>query len=295
MIRQVDSVSEIEAFADQEMIRRAPRFLPGALHRVVAAWLVLIALCTLASCGQKGNASGDDPALLVQRIEQHLSDAQRALARDPAVARAQVEAAVAQHATLAPRLPRSAAGATKAAESALVAAQSAAISQDELAMIQARADYQTALLWAGYLATLDAVRSGQGRAAATWLKLRAYRESTRFSPAATEATTAIEDLIGRRITPEHAAVIVQAELDGTYQALMIDAVEASATASFQGFRARAAEAATRAAGYSRILNAGFADPIAADRAFADLRAAVVAADWPAVQRARAAIASALSK
>jgi hypothetical protein len=162
-------------------------------------------------------------------------------------------------------------------------------------MIQARADYQTSLLWAGYLATLDAVRSGQGRAAATWLKLRAYRESTRFSPAATDATTAIEGLIAGRTTPEHAAAVVQAELDRTYQALMVDAVEASATASFQGFRARAAEAATRAAGYARILRVSFADPIAADRAFADLRAAVVAASWPAVQRARADIATVLSK
>ena len=293
MIFQSACASEIEVLAGQKATRPTPRFRLGTLYHLVAAWLILIALCALASCSQAGNPGGDDPALLVQRIEQHLSDAQRALARDPAAARAQVDAAVEHHATLAPRLPSTAADAASAAEAALVAAKSAATARDELAMIQARADYQTALLWAGYLATLDAVRSGHGRAAATWLKLRAYRESTRFSPAATDATTAIEDLIAGRTTPEHAAATVQAELDGTYQALMVDAVEASATASFQGFRARAAEAATRAAGDSRILRASFADPTAADRAFTDLRAAVVAADWPAVQRARAAIAIAL--
>jgi hypothetical protein len=263
------------------------------LRAVIVAWIVLIALGVLASCGQTSSSGDDDPALVVQRIEQRLSDAQRALARDPAAARAAVDAAVAQHATLAPRLPSSAVGAASAADAALAAAQSAATAHDELALIQARADYQTALLWAGYLATLDAARAGQGRAAATWLKLRAYRESTRFSPATSDATVAIEDLIAGRTTPARAAAVVQAELDGTYQALMVDAVEASATASFQGFRARAAEAATRAAGYSRILRASFADPTTADRAFADLRAAVIAADWPAVQRARAAIATAL--
>jgi hypothetical protein len=266
------------------------------LHTVIAACIVVTLLGALAGCGQEMSSSGgEDPALLTQRIEQRLSDAQRALARDPAAARAEVDAAVAQHATLAPNLPPAAASAASVANAALAAAQSAASARDELGLIQARADYQTALLWAGYLATLDAARSGQGRAAATWLKLRAYRQSSRFSPATSGATAAVEDLIAGRTTPERAAEVVREELDGAYQALMVEAVEASATASFQGYRARAAEAATRAAGYYRILRGHFANPPAGDRAFADLRAAVIAADWPAVQRARAAIAAALSR
>jgi hypothetical protein len=263
---------------------------------IIAVCITLILLATLTGCGRApGNSEGADPALLTQRIEQRLFEAQRALARDPAAARGEVDTAVAQHAALAPRLPASAASAASVASAALAAAQSAASEGDELGLIEARADYQTALLWAGYLATLDALRSGQGRAAATWLKLRAYPHSSRLSPAPSGATAAIEDLIGGRATPEHAAAVVQAELDGTYQALLVDAVEASATATFQGYRPRAAEAAARAAGYYRILRASFANPEAADQAFADLRAAVVAADWPAVQRARAAIASALSR
>jgi high-affinity iron transporter len=263
---------------------------------IIAVCITLTLLSTLAGCGQvAGSFEREDPALLTQRIEQRLFEAQRALARDPTAARAEIDAAVAQHAALVPRLPVSAANAASVASDALAAAQSAATGGDELGLIQARADYQTALLWAGYLATLDATRSGQGQAAATWLKLRAYRESTRLSPASSSATVAIEDLIAGRTTPEHAATIVQAELDGTYQALMVDAVEASATATFQGYRARAADSAARAAGYYRILRASFANPPAADRAFADLRAAVVAADWPAIQRARAAIAAALAQ
>jgi hypothetical protein len=274
-------------------VERIFQIQQGVLRTVGAAWIVLIALCALANCGQTRVSEGDDPALLAQRIEQHLFDAQRALARDPAAARAEVHAAVAQHAALAPRLPPSASSAASAASAALAAAQSATTARDDLALIQARADYQTALLWAGYLATLDATRSGQGRAAATWLKLRAYRHSSRLSPAASAATAAIEDLIAGRTTAGRAAAVVQEELDGTYQALMVDAVESSATAAFQGFRPRATEAAARAVGYYRILRDGFADPAAADRAFADLRTAVVAADWLAVQRARAAIAAAL--
>jgi hypothetical protein len=247
-------------------------------------------------CGRViNNSDGEDPALLTQRIEQRLFEAQRALARGPAAARAEVDAAVAQHAALAPRLPASAATAASVASEALTAAQSAATGGHELGLIQARADYQTALLWAGYLATLDALRSGQGRAAATWLKLRAYPHSSRLTPAPSGATAAIADLIGGRTTAEQAAVVVQEELDGTYQALLVDAVEASATATFQGYRPRAAEAAARAAGYYRILRASFANPETADRAFADLRAAVIAADWPAVQRARTAVAAALAQ
>jgi high-affinity iron transporter len=261
-----------------------------------ATCIALCLLSTLVGCGQvAGSSEGEDPALLTQRIEQRLFEAQRTLARDPAAARAEVDAAAAQHSTLVPRLPVSAASAASVASDALAAAQSAATGGDELGLIQARADYQTALLWAGYLATLDATRSGQGRAAATWLKLRAYRESTRLSPASSSATAAIEDLIAGRMTPEQAAVVVEEELDGTYQALMVDAVEASATAAFQGYRARAADSAARAAGYYRILRASFANQPAADRAFADLRAAVAAADWPAIQRARAAIAAALAQ
>jgi hypothetical protein len=263
---------------------------------IIAVCTASILLSLLAGCGQPASqAAGEDPALLAQRIEQRLSNAQRAITTDPAVARAEIDAAVSQHAALAPRLPAAAASAASVADAALAAAQSATTAHDELALIQARADYQTALLWAGYLAALDAARSGQGPAAAAWLKLRAYRPSSRRNPVASGATAAIEELMAGRTTPERAAAAVQAELDGTYQALMIEAVEASATAAFQGYRARAAEAATRAAGYYRILRHSFVDPLAADRAFADLRAAVVAADWPAVQRARAEIATALSR
>jgi hypothetical protein len=257
--------------------------------------MVVLVLSALARCGQPRISEGDDPALLAQRIEQRLSEAQRALTRDPAAARAAIDAAVTQHAALASRLPPSAIDAASAAAAALAAAQSAASAHDDLTLIQARADYQTALLWAGYLATLDATRTGQGRSAATWLKLRAYRQSTRLNPVASGATAAIEELIAGRTTAERAAAVVQEDLDGTYQALMIDAVESSATAAFQGFHARAIDAAARAAGYYRILRAGFADPSAGDRAFADLHAAVVAADWPAVQRARAAVAAALAQ
>jgi hypothetical protein len=267
-------------------------------HKDVAtALIVALALLALVSCGpaQPIPPAGEDPALLAQRIEQRLSEAQRTLARDPAAARAAVDAAIAQHALLAPRLPASAANAASAANMALAAAESAASAGDDLALIQARADYQTALLWVGYLATLDATRTGQGQDAATWLKLRAYRQSTRLNPAASAATTAVEELIARRTTATQATAAVQGDLDRTYQALMVEAVEASATAAFQGFHARAAEAATRSAGYYRILRASFADPSAGDRAFADLRAAVAGGDWPAVQRARAAIATVLAQ
>jgi hypothetical protein len=262
---------------------------------VVLAEIVLVAIALFPRAAQ-----GDEPALLAQRVEQHLFSAQRSLSSDPAAAHAEVGAAAAQHAALASRLPASAYRATQVAQSALAAAQAAADTPNELAMAQARADYQTALLWAGYLAT-EAVLDSHGSAssAAVWLKLRSYKPSARYNIASSQATLAVEDLGAGRIQPDAALAIVRRDLDDTYRSLLADALEDCASAAERQFGVRAAEAAALSAGYYRILRAGFAAQAgagraaAADRAIADLRAAAAAADWPAVAQARAAVAAAI--
>jgi hypothetical protein len=79
------------------------------------------------------------------------------------------------------------------------------------------------------------------------------------------------------------------------RALLVDALDTSASAAGQHFGVRAAEAAALAAGYYRILRPGFAAQAGADRAAAAERAlsalrAAVSADWQAVPRTRAAAA-----
>jgi len=261
--------------------------------------IVLIELGILAISLRPSAPQGDEPALIVQRIQLSLFEAQQSLATDPAMARTAVDAATAQHRSLAMRLPSSANSAAQAANGALADARAAVDANDAVALIQARADYQTALVWAGYLATLESTRAGRGADATVWLKLRAYKPSSRLNPASSEATLAAADLASGRLTSAQATTAVRRDLDATYQVLLVDAVGTSVTMSFQGSRMRAVEAAVTAAGYYRILRAGFAAQSGAqraasvDQAFADLRAAVVQADWPAVQRAQAVIAQSL--
>jgi hypothetical protein len=261
--------------------------------------LALVELAVLFVVIRPGTKSDDDPALLAQRIQQQLFDAQLALARDPKAAQNSVGEATAQHAALAQRLPPSAFVAAQVASQALLAARSAAANPDELAMAQARADYQTALDWAGYLATLEAIRSGGVASAETWLKLRSYKPSTRFNVSSSRATLAVQELAAGRMSSELALGQVQRDLDDSYRALLADALESCSTAARQAFVVRATESATLASGYYRILRAGVvaqagaAQASAADSAFAGLRAAAIAADWPALERARSAIATAL--
>jgi hypothetical protein len=267
-------------------------------HKRAILLAVLVELVVLAIVVRPGGYRGDDPALATQRIQQQLFEAQQALAGAPASAEADVALALEQHATLAPLLPPSAYIATQAGGRALAQAQAAVAARDALALAQARADYQTALYWAGYLATLESIRSG-GTNTEAWLKLRAYKPGSRFSAAPSRATNAIQDLAAGRMPADATLVLVRYELEETYQVLFTDALEASASAAEREFGLRAAEEAALAAGYFRILRPSFVAQAgeqrasAADRALADLRAAAIQADWPSVVRARAAVAAAL--
>jgi high-affinity iron transporter len=269
-------------------------------HKRAILLVVLVELVAMAVVIRSSGHRGDDPALASQRIQQQLFEAQQALAGDPTTAEANVALAAAQHATLVPLLPPSAYVAAQAGGQALARARDAVAARDEPALAQARADYQTALYWAGYLATLESIRSG-GANAEVWLKLRAYKPSARFNAAPSGATSALQDLAAGRIPAEVARDLVRRELDETYQVLLTDALEASASAAQRRFGVRAAEEAALAAGYFRILRPGFVAQAgerratAADRALTDLRTAASQADWPSVVRARAAVAAALSE
>jgi hypothetical protein len=237
-----------------------------------------------------------EPALVAQRIQQRLFEAQQDLATDPAAAQAGVEEAVAQHAAaLAPQIPPAAAAAAQAAANALAQAQAAVIARDAPGLAAARADYKTALIWAGYLATIGATRSGSASSAGIWLKLRDYPPGSRFNPASSRATLAIQGLARGALTPAAATAAVKHELDAAYEALLQEALGATLSAAGQRFIQRAAESAALAAGYFRILQADFAARAgaeragAAGRAFAALRDAAAAGDWPGVQRALAAV------
>ena len=270
------------------------------LHSKQALLLVaLIDLLVLLLIIRPGTRQAEDPALLAQRIQQQLFDAQLALPRDPNAAQTSVQAATTQHAMLTQQLPPSAFVAAQVANQALARADSAASTRDEPPLAQARADYQTALDWAGSVATLESIRAGSADNAEIWLKLRSYKPSSRFNVASSSATQTIQEFAAGRVSSELALGTVQRELDTSYRTLLTDALEASSAAGKQGFVVRAAESATLAAGYYRILRADFLvqagedQANAADSAFVSLRNAANAGDWPALEHARAAIGASL--
>jgi high-affinity iron transporter len=260
-------------------------FVKLSLHRRALsryACVIAIALLFLISA-LPAAAQNDDPVLAAQQIQRQLFDAQRQLANDPTGAHAAIEAIRAQHtAQFAAQLPAEADDAAQAAEQALIDAQTAAKNGDAIALTQARADYRTALAWAGYTATLTSVQSGDAESAARWLKLREFKKSSRLNPPTASATRAVQMLAQGGLAPEQAATTIAADLDETYQTLMNGALQATIEATERQFQLRAAEEAALASGYFRILRSGFAErqgeasAAAVEQAFAALRTATAA-------------------
>jgi high-affinity iron transporter len=216
-------------------------------------------------------AAAPPPWQSAERIQAALFDAQTALLLDGSdtasgVAERRVRAAArALRGPLAAGLrsagAREAASATgrsrlgpgREARSALRGASAAVLARDDIALAAARGRLRAALMRGSYAVTLVAVRHGDSRTAARWLLLREFRKATRFTRPGADATTALRELGGGRLSPAHAALAVTKDLLDAYQSRLLDELAEAAAANERGFRSRRAEAAAIAAGYFEIL------------------------------------------
>lgn len=152
---------------------------------------------------------------------------------------------------------------------------------DATSFAAARAQVWTGILAGSYSIVEDAIQSGDGLTAQTWLPVREFRIATRFSRPNVGATLAVDGFMAGNISAEDALLSVRADVLDTYQARMTESLRDLTTADANGFSTRRAELATLAEGYFFILSPAYLEQRGevsvanAQAAFADLRSTVI--------------------
>ena len=140
--------------------------------------------------------------------------------------------------------------------------------------------------------TFGALENGDAHTAESWLALREFRPSTRFSRPGADAALAVRNLANEMVTAEDALAAVHADLLDTYQSRLNTALANADEANARDFAARRAEEVGLSADYFGILAPTFAEQrgdtalIDMNAAFADLEVAALANDSAAYTSAR---------
>jgi high-affinity iron transporter len=217
------------------------------------AALVLVALVLLPFSAQ-AQAQGISPAQAAEQIRSTLFQAQMDLATNPKVAQQAIATAQKTYTdTLASTLGSQQTGIDRRIQTAFNDLQQALKRQDAPAFAAARADLWTALLAGSYGIVEQSIRKGNGQTAQTWLKLREFRPSTRFSHPIADATLAVEGVIAKTTTPADGVLALRADLFDTYQALLTESLHDLSSANQSDFAVQRAEEAALAEGYFTIL------------------------------------------
>ena len=135
----------------------------------------------------------------------------------------------------------------------LADAERAAASHDPVALATASGSALAALRRGAFKVTVAETRVGRVRAARDWLLVRDFREATRFTRAAVDATVALDDLQAGEIGSRAAVVAVRKDLLDAYQARLRSYLDDARLESERGYLPAAAESAALAAGYWRVL------------------------------------------
>ncbi|MCC6801274.1 MAG: iron permease [Anaerolineae bacterium] len=234
------------------------------LRLMFVVCLVCLAALTIQAQGgteipiwQAGNAIHDD----LFDAQQHLFDAEGAAnpADDYQRAAASVQSAAAIYEqAIQPGLSASAPEIDATLRAAFAAAERAAATGDSIAFAYASGTIWTNLLRGSYEATVSALRAGDGAAASEWLRLREYRQATKFSLVDDPAAQAVARLQGGSGNLDDVMVTVANDLRDAYTFRLRDALTKLADAADQNFAVRAADWAARVDGYFGILELDFA-------------------------------------
>lgn len=243
-------------------------------------WSVALLLGLLAgpwAGHQRVEAAESTPATIVETVRTALFDAQTAmLTGDAETAKTRTADAVSAAQTLVAAFGSDTVPGQRL-NADLAAATTAVTANDTVGFAALRGDIATAILLGSYQMTRTAIQSGDAATASTWLLVRDFRSSTKFSRPGADATLAIKNLAAGSITPEVALAAVDADLLDTYQAMTEDVLTATADASSKQFPLRVAESSAQAAGYWAILASSYETQAGADaRAQADSTFAALA-------------------
>ncbi|MGK2954262.1 MAG: FTR1 family iron permease [Solirubrobacterales bacterium] len=141
----------------------------------------------------------------------------------------------------------------------LADARKATAAGDPVALAAAQGDSISALRFGSYKTTLALTEADRVEDAKSWLLVRDFRPSTKFSQLTVEAADALESLEEGDSSPEEAAALVDKDLLDTYQARVDIGLGAAGEAGQKRFYPRFAELTALSAGYWKIIRGRFVE------------------------------------
>lgn len=211
------------------------------------------------------NSTAPNPAAAARAIQNALSDVQLQLtSEDKASGRSAAEHSMSvvlreYEATFAKEISQADPDIAEQMRLALQQANQAAKSGDARAFASAKPRIYIGLLGGSYAVTDHALQAEDAVKAQAWLKVREFRQTTRFSRPNTDGTLAVEELIDGKITGADARERLRTDMLDTYQARMSKSLQDLTDAETKGFETRRAEHAAAARSYFRIIAGAYAE------------------------------------
>ena len=134
-------------------------------------------------------------------------------------------------------------------EVSLVAARRAVAELDEAALGAARGEVVSALRRGAMAVAVVAAAQGEVAKARTWMQIRDFRKTTRFTRPGVDGTAALLALAGRELSPHATVLQIEKDLLDTFQARLLTNLDEAAQAAERGFDGRFAEASAVVFGY----------------------------------------------
>ncbi len=189
-------------------------------------------------------------------------------------------------------LTQHAAAELREVEASLRAAGRAAADLDETALAAARGRIVSALRRGALAVAVAAAQDGAAAEARSWMQIRDFRQTTRFTRPGVDGTAALQALAAKEISPREAVVQIEKDLLDTFQARLMTNLDEASQAAERGFDGRFAETAATVRGYWLAIAPEYAEQRdgeerrATNRDFELLAAAGAAADRTRFEAAR---------
>lgn len=255
---------------------------------LLAALALVVLLCAPATAGA---AKVDAPWQLEDQIEQQFADARTALSLGDGKSPSFAAPAKLLTGPPAAQLKRFAPEQFKALSSALADAADATRTGDEIKLGASQGDSLAALRHGSYKTTIALTEADRVDDAKSWLLVRDFRPSTKFSQLTVEAADALQGLESGDLSPTEAAAQVNKDLLDTYQARVNIGLGAADEAGRKSFYPRFADQTALTSGYWRIIrdryveDLGEAQAKVVDNDFDTIAAAGLASDYRAFKGA----------
>jgi high-affinity iron transporter len=180
-------------------------------------------------------------------------------------------------------------------EASLSAAEQALARLEEVGLAAARGRIVSALRRGAFAVAIAAAGRGEAAQARSWLQIRDFRQTTRFTRPGVDATEAVDRLSSGEIGPHEAVISIEKDLLDAFQARLASNLDEASQAAERGFDGRFAETAAIARGYWLAIapeyeeQRGGAERRVTERDFDLLAAAAAASDRAGFERARRAV------